>query len=574
MKRIILGILAITLLYACTDVLDKGPLNEVTEDEYWTTSSDLKLYLNQFYPSFGQHINYYSMDSNSDNAASNSPSEVLDGTRAVPGSGGGWSWGNIRDINYFFENAFNVTQGDQTKIDQYIGEGYFFKAYFYFQKLKRFGAVPIYDKVLTLNSEGLKAPRDPRNEVADSIIANLDRAISRLPVKSQTVSNRVNKESAILFKSRVALYEGTWEKYHQGTEFGVEGSNGQKYLKIAENAAAKLVNNNQFSIYSTGNPERDYWKLFNRTELSNNPETILSTPVEPEMDLGSFNWAYLLGTRAANGWSATKQLVDSYLAEDGRPIGISSKYKGDTTIVQTVRNRDPRLRQTIWVPGTIQLNYPDRNVNFDQPVLVGGGASTTGYMIRKGSTTDPEQNSGASSDERGATDGFVFRYAEALLNYAEAKAELGTLTQDDLDKTVNLLRDRVDMPHLTIGVGYTDPNWNFPSLSPIINEIRRERRIELALEGFRYDDLMRWAAADHIQGMKIKGARFIKGESFPPEMENDMENIKVDGNRYISPYKNSVPDGFGFNESRDYLYPIPEEELAQSENLIQNPGWE
>src|SRR5699024_8565432 len=126
----------------------------------------------------------------------------------------------------------------------------------------------------------------------------------------------------------------------------------------------------------------------------------------------------------------------------------------------------------------------------------------------------------------------------------------------------------------TIGVGYTDPNWNFPSLSPIINEIRRERRIELALEGFRYDDLMRWAAADHIQGMKIKGARFIKGESFPPEMENEMENIKVDGNRYISPYKNSVPDGFGFNESRDYLYPIPEEELAQSENLIQNPGWE
>ncbi len=572
MKRFLLFILISGVITSCTEVLDKGPLDEVTEDQYWTTVTDLELYINQFYPSLGRHLAYYQMDNHSDNLQLNSPSSVLNGSRSVPESGGGWEWDNIRDINYFIENAPNVTEGDQADLDQYIGEGYFFRAYFYFQKVQRFGDVPLFDEVLNTDSEGLQAPRDPRNVVVDSILADLDRSIELLREKSQLPANRVNRESALLFKSRVALYEGTWEKYHAGTEFGVEGSDGRQYLQIAAETANLLIESGAYGIYSTGNPDSDYWQLFNQTDLSDNEEVILSVVVDPSMDLGTFSWSYLNGQRSASGSGVTKQLVDSYLDEEGKPISVSDIYQGDTTIVQVVQNRDPRLKQTIWVPGTVRLDYGDSEVIFENPALVGGDATSTGYMVRKGSTTDPDQNAGTSSDELGATDGIIFRYAEALLNYAEAKAELGTLTQADLDKSVNLLRERAGIAPLNINVGHTDPNWNFPDLSPIINEIRRERRVELALEGYRFDDLMRWAAGDLIQGMKLKGARFIRGESFPG-IQDRLGDIKVDENRYIWHFKNSVPNGFEFDKTRDYLYPIPTNELTLNENLTQNPGW-
>ncbi|HLR32950.1 MAG TPA: RagB/SusD family nutrient uptake outer membrane protein, partial [Fodinibius sp.] len=219
-------------------------------------------------------------------------------------------------------------------------------------------------------------------------------------------------------------------------------------------------------------------------------------------------------------------------------------------------------------------NYQPDPLIFDTPPLEKGGTdmSTTGYMIRKGSTPDPDQNQGSSSSRYGEVDGMVFRYAEVLMNYAEAKAELGTLTQADLDQSINLIRERAGMPPLSINVGFTDPDWNFPDLSPIINEIRRERRIELALEGFRDDDLMRWAAADEIiQGSRWKGAKFIPGVSFP-EIEDQISNIPVDENNYIDRYQNAM-SSFGFDASRDYLYPIPTNEISLNDSLTQNPGW-
>jgi hypothetical protein len=227
----------------------------------------------------------------------------------------------------------------------------------------------------------------------------------------------------------------------------------------------------------------------------------------------------------------------------------------------------------MWVPGQIQINS-DPPIVFRTPPLEKGASdmSTTGYMVRKGSTPDPDQNTGSSTDNYGKVDGMVFRYAEALLNFAEAKAELGTLSQADLDRSINLIRNRVGLPELSLEVGYTDPQWNFPELDPIINEIRRERRVELALEGFRHDDLMRWAATDLIKGERWRGARFILGKSFP-EIEDQISNIRIDENRYIDLYRTAIPNGFGFNENRDFLHPIPTTELTLNPNLEQNPGW-
>src|SRR5699024_9563418 len=210
--------------------------------------------------------------------------------------------------------------------------------YFYFQKLKRFGAVPWYNEVLDLNSEGLKASRDPRNTVADSIIKNLDKAITLLKTKSEVPSNRVSRGVALLFKSRVALYEGTWEKYHAGTVFGVEGSNGQKYLEEAVQAAQKLIESGNYKLYSTQNPKKDYYKLFNRTDLSDNPEVLLWKQSDPSIGTGTGNWTYLNGERGGKD-GLTKQLVEAYLDENGKPIAVSSVYRGDTTLTQVVKKR-------------------------------------------------------------------------------------------------------------------------------------------------------------------------------------------------------------------------------------------
>lgn len=574
MKRIYLVLFLFTLSYSCTKVLDKPLLDEISESTYWKTSTDLELYVNQFYTTFRNPATYYNLDNNSDNLQPMAPNGVMNGTRSIPSSGGGWNWENIREINFFFQNASKVKEGSIDDINQYKGEAYFFRAYFYFDKLKRFGDVPWYNEALNINSEELYAARDPRNEIADHIVNDLDSAIAFLKEKKDLPTGRLNRGCALLLKSRVGLYEGTWEKYHEGDPFGVKGSNGQKYLELAADAAGKLMEEGNFSLYSTGKPLEDYYGLFSQDDLSGNSETILFETIDPAIGLSDWNWAYLNG-QGAGASGITKQLIDDYLCKDGFPISISNEYKGDSTLVQTATNRDPRLPQTVWIPGQLRLNTQPAPAYFSQPTLATAGefGTSTGYMVKKGSTTDPEQNTGSSTDLHSKLDRIVFRYAEALLNYAEAKAELGTLTQADLDMSINLLRDRVGMPHLTMDVGYTDPNWSFPALSPIINEIRRERRIELATEGFRYDDLMRWAAGDIlIRGVRLKGARFIKGVSFP-QLEDQLKDIAVDANSYIDRYQKSAPNGFGFNIKRDYLFPVPTNELTLNENLTQNPGW-
>jgi hypothetical protein len=340
---------------------------------------------------------------------------------------------------------------------------------------------------------------------------------------------------------------------------------------MAVQATEKIMDSGNFSIYSTGHPKKDYFNLFNQADYSGNPEVILSEARDPNLGEGTPSSYWIRengGVGSRTGLS--KQLVDSYLCLDGKPINESPLYKGDTTLTEVVKNRDPRLAQTMWVPGQVRINYPGDPLIFKHPTLDLGGyqLSSSGYMIRKGSSPDPARNT-----ESITTDGIVFRYAEALLNYAEAKAELGNITQADLDKSVNLLRKRVGMPKMHYPVRFTDPNWNFPKLSPIINEIRRERRVELVLEGFRLDDLMRWAAGDLIRGMKLKGARVIKGVSFPA-IEDKISGIPLDKNHYIWRYGDSAPNGFQFDVNRDYLYPIPTRELTLNKNIKQNPGWE
>lgn len=551
-------------LGACekSEFLNKAPLDQVTELNYWKTNRDLELFINPFYELFPGWPSHgggpFWLDNNSDNMVPGVYDSRLAGLRALPQTGGGWVWTNVRNINVFHANYQKVidNQGGRTAdIDHLIGEGYFFRAYIYFDLLQRFGGVPWYDQPLSTTDEALYNPRESRDVIADRILTDLDQAIAYLKTEASTA--RINKYVALAFKSRVALYEGSWQKSHAGTPFGIPSANPDKFFEQAENAALQVMNAGKYQV--AGNSVADYVSLFNQSDLSGNPEIL-------------FAKNYMLGFNAHNGQryfsiiggatGLSKSLVESYLCADGQPIATSPLYRGDANLNMEFTDRDPRLDAVIFAPG----DPINEDLVFEKaPVHLGGEANTTtGYQIQKGALPNKQLQ---QTDFGSTTAAIIFRYAEVLLNYAEAKAERGTLNQDDLDKSINLLRRRVGMPNLVMGAIISDPKWDFPALTPLINEVRRERRVELACEGYRLADLMRWRAHDLFVGKRPKGAKFNAAD-YP-----GFSNIDLDGNGYIDYYQQILPNGYQFKADRDYLDPLPVNELLINQNLTQNPGW-
>src|SRR5699024_9362028 len=266
-----------------------------------------------------------------------------------------------------------------------------------------------------------------------------------------------------------------------------------------------------------------------------------------------------------SGHGVTKQLADAYLCADGNPISASPLFQGYESLSIEKENRDPRFYQTIATPDAEWKIYEDTTQYWEelysQLNTSSDYRSPTGYILKKG--YDPRMEYHTPQFEESPS--IIYRYAEVLLNFAEAKAELGTLSQEDINLSIKKLRDRVGMPNLVLSNISHDPDWNFPDLSPAINEIRRERRVELAAEGFRWDDIARWAAADElIAGDRPRG--FYAGQ---------IENVAypVDGQGFMDPYQTIIPNGYGFNLDRDYLDPISKTEIELNSNLEQNPGW-
>lgn len=583
-KILILIVGLSVIMGACQkDFLDRSPKSDISDADYWRSENDLRLYVNDFYnglPSYiRSYFNFgiYSEDDydGTDNMVNYQYNRALNGERTLPASGGGWSygsWSDIRSVNYFLDN-YQRAEGSETEINKYLGEALFFKAWYYYGKLKNFGALPWLSHALVPgDSAVLNMPRLPRNVVVDSMMSILDNAIVLLPGKDEAGYEdfRVYKELAALFQSRIALYEGTWEKYHAGTPYGVPGSDGTKFLQKAASAAQMVMQSGKFGLDNVGE-ENGYWKVFNQVDYSGSNEVMFWRQYNDEDGNYTF-WARYMSQGGGRG--ITKSLVDAYLCTDGKPIASSSLYQGDATLLAVATNRDPRLEQTIqindgahFVKDTIQFVHPAWGAAAEDN-------NYTGYQLYKGLILDLAQH-----QIGGGTQGLIyFRYAEALLNYAEAKAELGTLTQGDVDITINLLRDRVGMAHLDIANITPDPNWKFPTLSPIINEVRRERRIEYACEGYRHDDIWRWAAADElIDGWIPKGAKRAQFLAMVSGSEADVVKAQfpVDANGYIFPYEGNVVgnNGFDFKTDRDYLLPIPTNQIQLNPNLGQNPGW-
>lgn len=554
MKYLIQSILvAVTLLtVSCNDYLDRFPKDSFSEPTFFKTENDLIYYANQFYGSLP--VQRMDNDNNSDNMVPQNINTFLAGTYTVPGSGGGWAsgdWANIRSCNYFLEH---YSRAETSFKERYAGEVRFFRALFYWYKVVNFGDVPLLLKALDDNSEELYGPREKREKVMDEVVLeDLKFAVANLPEKNQAAAGRLHKDAARALMSRICLWEGTYRKY-----CNIEGAD--TYLDACVKASEELMDAG-YDIYSTGNTDEDYRNLFIQKDLRSNPEAIFYRAYITDKNTHNY-------TRQAseNNTGMSKDFVDSYLfLDDGKPIGLTSHPYDDSTPAKECEGRDPRYTQTIATPGFI-MTLPDLAVNLP---AIGTSRTSTGYWNIKGRSSDLAQFNADKSD----LDLFIFRYAEVLLNYAEAKYELtGSLTIAELDKSINLIRDRVGMPHLTTNPD-ADPNAvNYGyTVAPLLYEIRRERRIELVGEGFRFNDIIRWKAGKLIEGVKtIRGMKLTDELRSQYADPSSLNNIAVDDDYYIIVYP-SIATTRKWND-KSYLYPLPTDEKDRC-HYEQNPGW-
>ena len=575
-KHILAGLLVATSFSSCSDdFLDKQPLSEITAETFFNTASDLQLYTNGFYRMWPS-TSIYNGESSTDNIIQTELSEEMRGARLVPTTGGGWNWGYLRDINFFLQEYEKCD--DEAAKAHYGGVARFFRARFYFDKFQRFGALPWYDTPIAPDdTEALTKPRDSRQYVVDKMLEDLDWAIENLNEEQNTY--QVTKYTALALKSRIGLYEGTYEKYR-----GIEGY--EKYLEASVAASEALIENSPYQIYNTGNPEQDYLELFNSHD-ANETEVILARAYSEDLNIGH-NVNYYTTTSSYGRPGMPKDLVNSYLNADGTRFTDAAGYN-QLSFTEEVLNRDPRLAQTIRTPG-----YMRKGQSIElAPNL---GATVTGYQIIK-YVTEPVYDTNGQS----ITDLPIYRFGEVLLNYAEGKAELGTLSQEDLNSSINSLRQRVGMPDLIMDAANATPDpfmaAQYPDVTGtnagVILEIRRERRIELYMENFRWDDVVRWKAGQTLT-QPIRGLYFSGPGEYDLTGDGTINVVLYEGDRPANPisgiqyYKlgsdftldaNGLIDPHPdfnnrtFDENKDYLYPIPRIELQLNPNLEQNPGW-
>ena len=597
--------LVILAVSSCNDdFMERYPLDKISDANYWKTANDLKLYVNNMYyrnellpqgSDWGTIGPYgYDADNGTDTQVWYYYNTRMNGEGTVKADNDGWGntdWEALRNINYFMDNYEVVealTSFDIVK--RYVGEALFFRSVFYFNKLRRYGNLPWASTTVTTTSDVLYSERLPRNQVVDSIMLDLDLAIEYLPAQAGGAwTGRVTKETAMALQARIALYEGAWEKYHANDDFKAAVNQSAKFFEKAAKVAGDLITLSETTGYpaldNVGN-EFGYRDLFNLENYASSKEILFWKKYE----VGAVTNVWDRYANGGAGRGATKNLIDSYLKADGRPVAPGYD---DATLVKITENRDPRLAQTICINDGKHFIWQAANPSryFIAPTIdasSGESVCPSGYQTFKGHNF---RYSGSRESGQGLQALIYYRYGETLLIYAEAKAESGTLTQADLDRSINKLRDRVNMPHLSIDVP-SDPNFEFSDLPPIIQEIRRERKVELALEGFRHDDIMRWAAADElIVGKTPVGAKLAQWigfnfEDYLPESQPELgrqtlweqriSEYTVDADGYIKIFKNTLnggTEGFKFKLNRDYLLPIPTNQLTLNPQLKQNPGW-
>lgn len=573
--RIIIGALVAMTAAACD--LDRFPIDKINPDTFFQTEQDLDLYAMSFYEILPEGEDVYKSDGELSDyfATSTSPTLFINGNYTALDVDG-WDWEDLYNVNYFLGRA-NNPEIPETVRNHYIGMARFFRAWFYYEKVKKFGDVPWYDHTMDVDDEALYKGRDLRDTVMRRVLADLDFACAHINETKDATASTVTRWAALAFKSRVCLFEGTFRKYHP--EFGL-ASSAESWLQEARNAALELIEKGGYSLNTSGDtPYRD---LFTR-EQPITTEIILADNYSEELArYNDANWVWT----SSSTWERpglTRRFVNTFLNLDGTPFTSRADYN-EVEFTEEVQGRDRRLEQIIRTPG-YELN--------GEPVAPDFGHSKTGYHVIKFTQDDNTYLAQA----RNTNTIPLLRYAEVLLNYAEASEELGLFTASDWTLTIGELRQRAGVADLgmpTVADPYMRENY-FPDVtSPVLLEIRRERGIEMVSEGLRFDDIRRWKEGHLLEedwdGIYVGelNTEYDLNQDGEPDVcfvnatpENPISGVFYyvlsesmalsggdTGNLLIYP---NVEKRF---EEKKYLYPIPEDERLLNPALGQNPGWE
>jgi hypothetical protein len=570
-KKILIPVIAVlALVIGCTKKLDQQPESQLSDSNFWKTSSDLAQAANYLYT----FLNGLSTDDPSgfptplqDNYSDKSFGDRSvgfgDGSSVAPATWAEWSnyYRAIRAANNIIEKSGQVT-GTAAEINRYVGEARFFRAMSYFELVKRFGDVLLINRTLTQSDELLYAPRTARQIIVDSIYADLDFAAANCPqpdAMSATEYGRITRAAALAYKSRVGLFEGTWDKSR-----GI--ATAQSNLAIAKAAANTVITEGKHNLYTTegansyyyefqydgganGNPVQAVVGAQKNYTYAGNKENILvrlyGQNQTNNIASHSFGRTYLDQARIA----PTRTMIDLYLYKDGLPMGKSEFDSTDeqTSTLTEFRNRDPRLEMSVHnrtmitpsVGGLIQY-IPGTTYRSRKYWIVSDWTANVSYVNFN-----------------------ILRFAEVLLNYAEATYEIdGAISDADLNLTINALRNRAtggDVSKLPL---LTNAFVSANGLD-LRTEIRRERSVELAFEGHAYWDLLRWKTAETALPRAMLGRKYFPAENpggVTPNLENGYVLLEANGFRT-------------FNADRDYLWALPTRELALNPNLEQNPNW-
>lgn len=578
------------LLFGCEDFLTRDPLDEITDTpEFWSNEDNIRTYTVGLYDQYFEgwrsgwaRTDWFAetniADWNDDNAqkAATLFTKIAPATDATH-----WKFENLRRVNILIDRVSKSTDLPEETRNHWLGVGRLMRALDYYKLVSKFGDVPWYDAAISENDkEQLYQTRKPRTEVMDLVAQDLNFACENIRISDGEPGLTINKYVALAYTSRIMLFEGTWQKYRENNDEAAK-----KYLTIAKDAASKIIADGKYSLAN------DYKTLTTSISLKGNPEIIMYREYEASVLTHSL---MAFQNTEAQGSSPSRSLIESYLTTNGLPIAQvgNTAYKGDKWFYDEIADRDPRLLAIIDTDGlrlegvatvySVSGYYANRFVN-ESLINEPGGKSSTNI-----------------------TDAPVMKLNEVLMNYIEAAAELSelgayTLAQSDFDKTINVLRKRpsTNMPIVTLvgnnisvgGVIINDPARD-SDVTPIIWEIRRERRTELVYEGLRFNDIRRWNKLNYADmtlnpklnlGAWVDKNQYIAwyNEKYSPQEPLTLEAIKsvrLDraGNAgYIKPI--SDPSLMRVYAEKDYLYPIPTDEITlyktKGVELKQNPGW-
>lgn len=575
-------------LTACNDFLTRDPLDEIADNpEFWDVESNIRTAVydeyTTYFPGYRNHWNradWFSQTNIADWTDDNAQQKATFFTKVAPAStsASSWDFSDVRVINVLINRINSANLSSEAK-EHWTGVARFLRAMEYAKLVSRFGDVPYYEEVLgNTDYTTLYRRRENRVTVMNKVLDDLNYAIQHIRTSDGEKGLNITRDVALAYASRIMLFEGTWQKYRENNT-----ANAKHFLQAAKDFATTLMSENHYSLCA------NYKDLTTSEDLAGNPEVILYRSYVEGVVMHSL---MTFQNTEVEIDSPSKSLVESYLTKNGLPIHQvgNTQYQGDHTFAAEVTDRDPRLAATIRTSGLSLTGIDDV-------------WAISGYFGNRFVNPNLIDKPGGSSYTC-ITDAPVMKLNEVLMNYIEAAAELAdmgayTLTQADFDKTINVIRDRpsTQMPHLVLagsnlqvnGVTINDPERD-ADVTPIIWEIRRERRTELVYEGIRFNDLRRWNKlhyADMVRNPKANRGAYLDKTAFvaqynathtTPITVETLKGVKIEGGGtagYIQPITSTAL--MRTMAEKDYLYPLPEDQItlykSRGYELPQNPGW-